>query len=206
MASQANALDARATQLRMTSDALRSKMTDSLNLVASGIPTLQNHSVKEDYVMTALSPEDFAKEATTAPLDFNKLKSEFIIICTDYSDNKTFEGKYLAVDFCKKMLYEVGPKSREVRRRQGTGSTPSVTSTVSSQPKVRYQKTLGVVQQAKPIIKCACCPNSHNLYHCPVFKSETVAKRMLLARQANACIHCLGRHIGQCNTVYSCRK
>jgi len=119
MASQANALDARAAQVQMTADALRSKMTESLPMIASGIPTLQNHSVKEDYVMTALSPEDFAKEATTAPLDFNKLKDDFTVICTDYKDNKTFEGKYLAVDFCKKMLYEVGPKSREVRRRQG---------------------------------------------------------------------------------------
>jgi len=114
-------LDARAAQLRKTSDDLRTKMTDSLNLIATGIANLQSHSIKEDYVMTALSPEDFAKEATTAPLDFNKLKSDFNLICTDFDTRKTFTGKYLAVDFCKRMLYEVGPKSREVRRRQGTG-------------------------------------------------------------------------------------
>jgi len=71
MASQTTGLDARAAQLHKTSEDLRTKMTESLNLIATGITTLQSHSIKKDYVMTALSPEDFAKEATTAPLDFN---------------------------------------------------------------------------------------------------------------------------------------
>jgi len=94
-------------------------MNESIPVITAGIASIQGHSTKEDYVMTALSPEDFAKEASTAPLDFDKLKDDFSVICSDYKMPKTFEGAYLAVDFCKKMLYEVGPKSREVRRRQG---------------------------------------------------------------------------------------
>nr|QXV86665.1 MAG: nucleocapsid protein [Tibet bird virus 1] len=80
---------------------------------------LLNHTIKKDYIILGITPEDFIKKHGSVQFDFEKLTKEFKKICYDYLDPLMQGVASRAVEFCSKMLYEVGPESRQVKKKDG---------------------------------------------------------------------------------------
>lgn len=81
--------------------------------------TLIAHAVSKEFVMAGITPQDFINTHTGLDFDLNVLQSEFKKHCVDYKQGLEMDKKSLAVEFCSKVIYEIGPESRKVKK--GTG-------------------------------------------------------------------------------------
>lgn len=78
------------------------------------VPTsLLNHVVAKDYIMLGVTPNDFIKHHGSSEFNLAKLQADFKTICTDYDDPLTGDDKSMAVEFCSKVIYTIGPESRK---------------------------------------------------------------------------------------------
>lgn len=91
------------------------------SLEISGVTPLQlnEHSQKATYQMIGMTPKDFITDHGAIELDFKDLQTRFKTYCQDYMDAITIDTKSLAVDFCAKVVYYVGPESRSVKKTTG---------------------------------------------------------------------------------------
>lgn len=55
----------------------------------------------------------------SSAFDFDAIVQHFAQICEDFGSELTLETPSKAVEFCSKMIYEVGPEARQVRKKDG---------------------------------------------------------------------------------------
>nr|QMP82260.1 nucleocapsid protein [Blattodean phasma-related virus OKIAV238] len=78
-----------------------------------------NHTTAKTFLILGITPEEFIKIHGSAQFDFDELISEFQQVCTDFTDQLEFNKPSKAVEFTSKMIYEVGPESRRVKKQDG---------------------------------------------------------------------------------------
>ncbi|CAG9822190.1 unnamed protein product [Phaedon cochleariae] len=78
--------------------------------------SLLSHKVEKDYIMMGMTPQDFIKTHGSSSVDFAQLQKDFTKICMNFSDTIRIDVKSMAVEFCSKMIYEVGPQARQVKK------------------------------------------------------------------------------------------
>ncbi|KAK4887493.1 hypothetical protein RN001_003764, partial [Aquatica leii] len=66
-----------------------------------------------------MTPEDFIKHHGTMQFDMTTLAAAFKTICKDYMEPLVLEQASMGVEFCSKVLYEIGPGSRQVKKQDG---------------------------------------------------------------------------------------
>lgn len=80
---------------------------------------LQSLGLKRDYIILGVTPEEFIEKHGSAAFDFTGVRRHFGRICEDFEAPLGLEVKSKAVEFCSKMIYEVGPEARQVRKKDG---------------------------------------------------------------------------------------
>nr|QMP82411.1 nucleocapsid protein [Coleopteran phasma-related virus OKIAV243] len=75
------------------------------------------HTVSKEYIMLGVTPADFIKKHGATALDFAGIVSHFKLICEDFMDTLQMDVRSKAVEFCSKMIYEVGPEARQIRKK-----------------------------------------------------------------------------------------
>lgn len=91
----------------------------SYEVVGSKPEALLAHGMPKEFSITGITPENFISTHSGLDFDLESLRVEFKKHCTDYMQDLVYNSKSQAVEFCSKIIYEVGPDSRKVRR--GTG-------------------------------------------------------------------------------------
>lgn len=81
--------------------------------------SLLSHTVKRDYVILGVTPQEFIDRHGSSAFDFEGIRRHFSLICEDYENALALETPSKAVEFCSKMMYEVGPEARQVRKKDG---------------------------------------------------------------------------------------
>lgn len=74
------------------------------------------HLKDAEYIILGISPDEFMQRHGGDVFDFNALVESFKLICRDYERELQMETKSMAVDFCSKVIYYVGPQSRSVKQ------------------------------------------------------------------------------------------
>ncbi|KAF5277317.1 hypothetical protein FQR65_LT16007 [Abscondita terminalis] len=88
--------------------------------IASKTPVgIISYATNKEYIITGISPSDFIKKHGSTQFDLNTLAAQFAMICTDFPNDLALNGKSMAVEFCSKVIYEIGPGSRQVRKQDG---------------------------------------------------------------------------------------
>lgn len=75
------------------------------------------HTTAKEYTMVGITAKEFLEKHTGMKFNIQELRRTFII--DDYMTDLQMEVKSKAVEFCSKVIYEVGPESRKVKK--GTG-------------------------------------------------------------------------------------
>lgn len=88
-------------------------------VVGSKPQNLLAHSIAKEYTITGLTPDNFIKTHSGLDFDIQALRAEFRKHCTDYMLDLVLDKPSYSVEFCSKIIYEIGPESRKVRK--GTG-------------------------------------------------------------------------------------
>lgn len=78
-----------------------------------------NNVATRTYNILGMTPADIIKEHGSTTMDFNDIKKEFKKICLDFGTILQLEEQSKAVEFCSKMIFEVGPEARQVRKQHG---------------------------------------------------------------------------------------
>lgn len=91
----------------------------SYEVVGSKPESLIAHAVSKEFNITGISPDDFITKHSGLDFDVTKLRTEFKKHCDDYMTDLALEQRSKAVEFCSKIIYEIGPESRKVKK--GTG-------------------------------------------------------------------------------------
>ncbi|UPT53728.1 MAG: nucleocapsid protein [Bactrocera latifrons orthophasmavirus] len=81
--------------------------------------TLTRMITGKDYVMKGITPEDLCNLYGGQTFHLNQAVAEFSKICTDVTGNPTWTQSYKSLDFASKILFEVGPESRRVKKETG---------------------------------------------------------------------------------------
>ncbi|KAL1492658.1 hypothetical protein ABEB36_010884 [Hypothenemus hampei] len=79
---------------------------------------LLRHAVAHEYVILGRTPEEIIEHKGSSTFDFEALKRDFKVICEDYENDVNPGQKYKCLDFCSRILYEVGPESRQVNDKE----------------------------------------------------------------------------------------
>lgn len=77
------------------------------------------HARAREYTILGITPNQFMQEHGGDLFDYEQLKRNFKIICTDFDEGLSMDEKSRAVQFCSKMIYTVGPESRSVKQKMG---------------------------------------------------------------------------------------
>lgn len=102
--------------LKLTQTTDFSSLTDIKGLSPSEI---MGHARAREYIILGITPNQFMQEHGGDLFDYDQLKKNFKVICTDFDEDLTMDEKSRAVQFCSKMIYTVGPESRSVKRKMG---------------------------------------------------------------------------------------
>lgn len=93
-----------------------SSLTDVRGLSPNEI---MGHAKAREYIILGITPNQFMQEHGGDLFDYELLKRNFKIICTDFDEDLSMDEKSRAVQFCSKMIYTVGPESRSVKQKMG---------------------------------------------------------------------------------------
>jgi hypothetical protein len=102
-------------------DALKIVDENAINTfnVAGAAPScLSQHVQKKEYVIIGISPGDFIKEHDAVSFDMAELTEQFTKICHDYGKPLLMDKSSMAVEFWSKIIYEIGPESRQVKKKE----------------------------------------------------------------------------------------
>lgn len=88
-------------------------------VVGSKPQSLITHGVSKEFQITGISPQDFITKHSGLDFDIISLMNEFKKHCDDYNTDLSLDKPSKAVEFCSKIIYEIGPESRKVKK--GTG-------------------------------------------------------------------------------------
>lgn len=79
---------------------------------------LMNHLLARQYTITGITAADFIKHHGGQAIDLPELQKQFKLHCPDYME-EIGNAASKALSFCSKIIYEIGPESRKVKK--GTG-------------------------------------------------------------------------------------
>jgi len=91
----------------------------SYEVVGTKPNSIITHGMAKEYSITGISPLEFIDKHSGLDFDVDSLRLEFKKHCDDYMTDLMLERKSKAVEFCSKIIYEIGPESRKVKK--GTG-------------------------------------------------------------------------------------
>lgn len=80
---------------------------------------LMTHTVAQEYQMVGVTAKEFLEKHTGMDFKLIELRRIFKTHCDDYMNELQEDVKSKAVKFCSKVIYEVGPESRKVKKRTG---------------------------------------------------------------------------------------
>lgn len=80
---------------------------------------LMAHTIAREYELVGITSKEFMDKHTGMDFNLTELRRAFKLHCDDYMEDLVDDVKSKAVEFCSKVIYEVGPESRKVRK--GTG-------------------------------------------------------------------------------------
>nr|QMP82246.1 nucleocapsid protein [Coleopteran phasma-related virus OKIAV236] len=93
-----------------------SQANDEFEVAGASPNELLSHTVSRTYTITGMTPEDFIKKHGSVEFDLIELQRQFKTICHDYGDSIGLTTMSMAVDFCSKVIYEIGPDSRKGKK------------------------------------------------------------------------------------------
>lgn len=102
------------TKLGLTEN---NESANSYSLAGQLPGSLTRHVPEKTYHITGLTPNDFIKKHGATAFDMADLAKKFKKICTDFNAPLNINVASRAVEFCSKMIYEVGPEARKVDKR-----------------------------------------------------------------------------------------
>ncbi|QBK47220.1 nucleocapsid protein [Anopheles triannulatus orthophasmavirus] len=79
---------------------------------------LGKHDGAAEYNILGISPAEVASLHSGVQFNFRELEDSFKTLCTDYGMDLSIDTKSYALEFAVKMIYEVGPASRQVKKGQ----------------------------------------------------------------------------------------
>jgi hypothetical protein len=80
---------------------------------------LTAHSTAKTYNIIGYSPADFMIQHGSVGFDIHTLYGKFAKICPDFEQPLALDSVSYAVEFCARIIYEVGPESRKVKKGSG---------------------------------------------------------------------------------------
>lgn len=98
---------------------LTNQQIANINVALTTPAELNRHLASKDTLIKLVTPNDFAKDRGGSQYDYNDEKVKFKLICPDYNTELQWEGGSMAVDFCQKVLFEIAPESRSVKKATG---------------------------------------------------------------------------------------
>lgn len=81
--------------------------------------SLSTAEIKKTLTVLGITPESFSKEYASTEFDFDTLKTTFKDYCRDFSDDLKDNVPSKALEFSSKMLFELGPYIRNVKKNKG---------------------------------------------------------------------------------------
>lgn len=69
--------------------------------------------------MVGFSPKEFIDAHTGLEFNYKDLQLQFKRHCFDYMEDLKGDTKSLAIEFASKVIYEVGPESRKIKKVTG---------------------------------------------------------------------------------------
>lgn len=91
-------------------------MSIDYHALGSKPEALAAHIIEKTYELTGISPEDFIRLHAADQFNYLLLQNEFKKHCMDYCDDLQPGLPSLAVDFCAKIVFEIGPESRKIKK------------------------------------------------------------------------------------------
>ncbi|APG79266.1 putative nucleoprotein [Hubei odonate virus 8] len=77
---------------------------------------LDGFSVDTTYRISGVTPYEAIEERSGVSFDISDLIKRFSVVCPDFLDSLVIDQTNLSLDFAMKMIYEVGPASRSVKK------------------------------------------------------------------------------------------
>lgn len=91
-------------------------MATEYHAMGSKPEALAAHLIDKTYEITGISPDDFTKKHAADQFDYAKLQADFKTHCIDYQEPLQPGLASMSVDFCAKVIFEVGPESRKIKK------------------------------------------------------------------------------------------
>lgn len=91
-------------------------MSIEYHALGSEPEALAAHLIEKTYEISGITPEDFVKKHAADQFDFSQLQADFKTHCIDYMEALSPGLPSMAIDFCAKIIFEVGPESRKVKK------------------------------------------------------------------------------------------
>jgi len=83
-----------------------------MNIAQEGIDDIFRNANHETIEMSLVTPDAFLSTYTNRKFDFKSLVDQMKLVCGDYEDELQRATPSYSVDFCGKVLYQIGPQSR----------------------------------------------------------------------------------------------
>nr|WQM60715.1 MAG: putative N protein [Phasmaviridae sp.] len=93
--------------------------TTDVDVVSKTPECLLSHTVEQIFDMQLMTPDDFTKAHTADDVNFDELCSNFREFIPDFGQNIIRGQGQMSIFFTAKILFEVGPESRKVKRGSG---------------------------------------------------------------------------------------
>nr|QMP82295.1 nucleocapsid protein [Blattodean phasma-related virus OKIAV239]DAZ90401.1 TPA_asm: nucleocapsid protein [Supella longipalpa bunya-like virus] len=102
--------------LKLTDDA---ENRNAFSLAGQTPDEISKHTTAKDYYILGITPDEFIKQHGGAQFDFADLQKRFSQICRDFASAPKKGEKSRALEFASKIIYEVAPDARRVKKAEG---------------------------------------------------------------------------------------
>lgn len=103
-------------------DAFKNKIRDVIGTQSASAATLCNTNLIGDYILQFVVLSDLAGEVSGARLDVPDLIAEVAKICPSILDKFAWDSKYKALDLMRRIIYNIGPETRNVKKGKNADS------------------------------------------------------------------------------------
>lgn len=76
-------------------------------------------TIFKEYIVTGITPEDFIKSHSAEIFSMSELMTKFSVICEDYRNQLVLDQPSMAINFCSKIIFKIGPDSRKIKKSYG---------------------------------------------------------------------------------------
>ncbi|XP_012174536.1 uncharacterized protein LOC105666847 [Bombus terrestris] len=91
-------------------------MTAQYDIAGTKPESLIGHGIAKEFVISGITPNDFIKMQSGLEFDMDDLRRQFKKHCPDYMEKLEINRPSKAVEFCFKVMNEIGPESRKVKK------------------------------------------------------------------------------------------